>query len=316
MRREPTSRVRVAAVTIACSLIAAVTSAVLTAPASAAEPVVDSPIVGREQLHAILWMQTADEYRANSLQAYRLAMSKLAALKKTPGTAAVEQMATDPHRLARLPTAIVLDLDETVLDNSVYQARRAAAGLDYDEASWQAWMQEAAATALPGAREFLWAAARAGHRIFYVTNRHCQPQFARADDACPAKTATMRNLVALGLPFASDREAVSLRSERPGWESGDKGVRRAWIAERYRIVALIGDDLRDFIDRPIFAARRAELEPLFGVRWFVLPNAMYGSWERSLASDVCNKDDVADVCAQKVMTRKYARLVTAPATGK
>ena len=126
----------------------------------------------------------------------------------------------------------------------------------------------------------------------------------------------MRNLVALGLPFASDREAVSLRGERPGWESGDKGVRRAWIAERYRIIALVGDDLRDFIDRPIFAARRAELEPLFGVRWFILPNAMYGSWERSLASDVCNKGDVADVCAQKVMTRKYARLVTAPAAGK
>ena len=305
-----------AAVTIVCALMAAVTSTVLTVPASAAEPVAGSPMVGREQLHSILWMQTADEYRANSLQAYRLATSKLAVLKKTPGTAAVEQMAMDPHRLARLPTAIVLDLDETVLDNSVYQARRAAAGLDYDETSWQAWMQETAATALPGAREFLWAAARAGHRIFYVTNRHCQPQFARADDACPAKTATMRNLVALGLPFASDREAVSLRGERPGWESGDKSVRRAWIAERYRIIALVGDDLRDFIDRPIFAARRAELEPLFGVRWFILPNAMYGSWERSLASDVCNKDDVADVCAQKVMTRKYARLVTAPAADK
>lgn len=312
MRRVAAALTTSVLTTSALVVAALVIVSMACAPAAQAA----EPVVAREQLHSILWMQTADEYRANSLQAYRLATAKLASLKKTPGTAAVEQMAMEPHRLARMPTAIVLDLDETVLDNSVYQARRAVAGLDYDEPSWQAWMQEAAATALPGAREFLWAAARAGHRIFYVTNRHCQPQFARADDPCPAKTATMRNLAALGLPFATDREAVSLRGERPGWEGGDKGVRRAWIAERYRIIALVGDDLRDFIDRPIFAARRAELEPLFGLRWFILPNAMYGSWERSLAADVCAKEDVADVCAQKIMTRKYARLVTAPAADK
>ena len=276
----------------------------------------DEPVGAREQLHAILWMQTADEYRANPLQAYRHATSRLPALAKQRGTAAVEQMQADARRIAKLPTAIVLDLDETVLDNSVYQARRAAAGLDYDDASWQAWMEEAGAGALPGAREFLWAATRAGHKVFYVTNRQCLAKFARTDDACPAKTATVHNLAALGLPQVSEPDAVTLRGERPGWESGDKGVRRAWIAERYRIIALVGDDLRDFIDRPIFAARRAELEPLFGDRWFILPNAMYGSWERSLAADVCGKDDVADVCAQKVMTRKYARLVTVPAAGK
>lgn len=295
------------------ALAFAAASLAVLACATAPSAFAAEPVVGREQLHAILWMQTADEYRANALQAYRLATARLTTAKHTPGTAAVEQMGVKPAKLAKLPTAIILDLDETVLDNAVYQARRAAAGLDYDESSWQAWMQEAAASALPGAHDFLWAAARAGHRIFYVTNRHCQTQFARADDPCPAKTATMRNLAALDLPFATDPQAVSLRGERAGWESGDKSVRRAWIAERYRIVALVGDDLRDFVDRSIFSARRAALEPLFGVRWFILPNAMYGSWERALASDVCAKDDVADVCAQKVLTRKYARLITSPA---
>jgi hypothetical protein len=68
---------------------------------------------------------------------------------------------------------------------------------------------------------------------------------------------------------------------------GDKGVRRAWIAERYRIIALVGDDLRDFIDRPIFAARRAELEPLFGIPLVSFPGSRCcGSCDRSLASDV------------------------------
>ena len=299
---------RVAAIVI-CALLVAAGAAIDRARAA-------EPVGAREQLHAILWMQTADEYRANALQAYRHATSRLPALAKRAGTAAVEQMQVDARRIAKLPTAIVVDLDETVLDNSVYQARRAAAGLDYDDASWQAWMEEAGADALPGAHDFLWAAARAGHKVFYVTNRQCLAKFARTDDACPAKTATVRNLAALDLPQVSEPDAVTLRGERPDWESGDKSVRRTWIAARYRIIALVGDDLRDFTDRATFAKRRAELEPLFGERWFILPNAMYGSWERSLAADVCGKDDVADVCAQKVMTRKYARLVTVSASGK
>lgn len=299
--------VRLSASAAISAMAAVIGAAVTSASVCAAEPV-----TAREQVHAILWMQTADEYQASSLQAYRTAAAQLPVATASAGTAAIEQMSADAAALAKLPTAVVLDLDETVLDNSVYQARRAAAGLDYDEPSWQAWMQEAAATAVPGAREFLWAAARAGHRIFYVTNRHCQPQFATRADPCPAKSATMRNLAALDLPFATDPQAVTLRGERPEWGGGDKGVRRAWIAERYRIVALVGDDLRDFVDRPVYAARRAQLEPMFGTRWFILPNAMYGSWERALVAEVCAKDDTVDACAQKVMTRKYSRLLTEP----
>jgi endonuclease/exonuclease/phosphatase family metal-dependent hydrolase len=170
-------------------------------------------------------------------------------------------------------------------------------------------MEAAAAPAVPGAREFLLAAAAAGHRVFYVTNRECQPA---AGDACPQKTATQRNLQALGLPGAADPASLLLRGERPEWKGSDKSLRRAWLGERHRIVALGGDDLRDFVDRPVYEARRDELSALFGVRWFLLPNAMYGSWEREIAGPPCPAGTPAAECARQVIGRKYARLETDP----
>jgi 5'-nucleotidase (lipoprotein e(P4) family) len=267
---------------------------------------------GREQLNAVLWMQAAAEYRAIVEQTFRLATERLAGPALQPGTAALEQVGMDPLRLASLPTAIIVDLDETILDNSFHQARLAREGRDYDEAAWQAWMQEAAAPALPGAQAFLQGAAKAGHTVFYVTNRDCLEPVPGAADPCPAKTATQRNLRALDLPGADAPDQLLMRGERPEWRSSDKSLRRAWIAERFRVLALIGDDLRDFVDRPVYEARRQELAPLLGARWFLLPNAMYGSWERALAAGACEPGLPAPECGQRIVERKYARLETLP----
>jgi acid phosphatase len=272
-------------------------------------------VTAREQLNATLWLQRATEYELSTLQVYRLATERLPTVMAAPGTAAAEQWNTAATTLATLPTAIVVDLDETVLDNTYYQARQLLQGRDYDEASWQAWMQEAAATAIPGAVDFLRAAAAAGHRIFYVTNRLCQRLESLAEDPCPARTATLRNLRALGLPNVHDGESLMLRGERPEWSSSDKSVRRAAIAERYRIVALVGDDLRDFVDRPVFEARRSELSGLLGTRWFLLPNPIYGSWERELTSGACAPAASAADCAAHTLARKYGQLKPQPVIG-
>lgn len=269
-------------------------------------------VIGREQVNATLWMQRAAEYRIATRQVYRLATERLAGPIAAPGSAAVEQWSAPPTSLASMPTAIIVDLDETVLDNSYYQARRALAGAEYDEGSWQAWMQEAAATAIPGAVEFLQAAARAGHKIFYVTNRECRPVATLPGDPCPARTATLRNLQVLGLPNAEAPDALSLRYERAEWSGSDKTVRRAWIANTHRIVALVGDDLRDFVDRPEFESRRAELDALFGNRWFLLPNPIYGSWERVITAGACTKDMSAEACAAAATTQRYASLEASP----
>ena len=288
--------------------LAAPAAAVPVAAAATAAASAGPGETGREQLQAVLWMQAATEYRAIAAQTWRLATERLPALA-LPGSAALEQWGMDPQRLAALPTAVIVDLDETVLDNSFYQARQARARRDYDDPSWNAWIEEAAATAVPGAREFLQAAAAAGHRVFYVTNRECQPA---AGEPCPQKAATRRNLVALGLPGADDADSLLLRRERAEWSGSDKGVRRAWLGERYRIVALGGDDLRDFIDRPIFEARRDELSPLFGTRWFLLPNAMYGSWDREIAAGACAPGMPAGECSRRTLERKYQRLESVP----
>jgi 5'-nucleotidase (lipoprotein e(P4) family) len=232
--------------------------------------------IGREQLNATLWMQVAPEYRALVQQTYRIATEKIAA--PPAGSAAVEQADVPDEQLARLPTAVVLDLDETVLDNTVYQARLIHDHAAYNPQNWGDWVTAAEAEALPGAREFIAAARRLGHTVFYITNRDCNIPAPTATDPCPAKTATLRNLVALGIDPAPDPAHLLVRNEHPDWNTGTKTHRRAFIAANYRIVALVGDDLGDLVDPRIFAGDRARLEPRFGQNWFLLPNPIYGSW--------------------------------------
>src|SRR3954471_12606458 len=100
----------------------------------------DANITGREQLHSTLWMQAAPEYRALTEQAYRIATERIAA--PPAGSAAVEQASVPAEALARLPTAVVLDLDETVLDNTVYQARLVRDHQSYNAATWGEWVQK------------------------------------------------------------------------------------------------------------------------------------------------------------------------------
>lgn len=230
-----------------------------------------------EQLNATLWMQTAPEYRASTEQVYRLATERIA--NPAPGTAAMEQVNVPAEQLAKLPTAVILDLDETVLDNTVYQARLVRDHVLFDNKSWGEWVAAGQAEAVAGSREFIAAAHRLGHAVFYVTNRDCSSPAPTPTDPCPAKTATMRNLVALGIEPKADPEYVLLRGERPDWYS--KTQRRAFIAANYRIIAMVGDDLGDFVDVRTFAGDRERLDWRFGVNWFVLPNPIYGSWNNA-----------------------------------
>lgn len=301
----------VSMIAIALAGCAAVPAPVPTPVVRAIQPAATSlPTIGRETVNATLWMQRAAEYRIATEQVYRLATERLATSIAAPGTAAVEQQGMDPARLAALPTAVVVDLDETILDNAFYQARRALAGAEFDEPSWDAWMAEGAATAVPGAIEFLQAASRAGHRVFYVTNRAC-PRGTAPGDSCAAREATLRNLATLGAPGTADPGNLLQRGDRPEWTSS-KVSRRAYIAQTHRIVALAGDDLHDFIDRAEYARRRDELAPLFGARWFLLPNAMYGSWERAIVSGACTPGMDAAACAAANTARRYAALEPDP----
>jgi 5'-nucleotidase (lipoprotein e(P4) family) len=235
---------------------------------------------GRETLNATLWMQRAPEYRVASQQVYRQATERIAV--PAPGSAALEQAGVPEEALARLPPAVVLDIDETVLDNSVYQARLLRDRTNFDPVTWGEWVRAGEAEAIPGAREFIAAARGLGYTVFYISNRDCSAPAPTADDKCPAKTATMRNLVALGIDPAPEPDRMLLRGERPGWAA--KTARRAFVAANYRIVAMVGDDIGDFVEPRVYNGDRARLEPRFGSSWFLLPNPIYGSWTTPFGS--------------------------------
>jgi 5'-nucleotidase (lipoprotein e(P4) family) len=225
-----------------------------------------------ENLNAVLWMRTSLEYRHTAMQAYRLASLMLdVALRDNTWTAALEQSAG----YESLPPAVILDVDETVLDNSPAQAATLsnATGMFRGD-EWDAWVKQASAKVIPGAADFLKLAAAKGVEVFYLTNR------ARNQEA-----DTIRNLAAEGLPFA-DEDHVLVKGEVPGWGS-DKASRRRYLASRYRILLLVGDDANDFLPgvRAGIAEREHAVAPYasyLGSKWIILPNPTYGSWENAL----------------------------------
>jgi 5'-nucleotidase (lipoprotein e(P4) family) len=227
-------------------------------------------------LRATLWAQTATEHDACTLQAYRLAERQLdEALADGCWTADVAQAAAGGY--ADKSPAVVLDLDETVLDNSPAQARLLRDVIDgkrdsdaFDLKGWEAWVSEHAAGALPGARHFLRTARDRGVATFFVTNRI---------DA--QKDSTIANLVALGIDATAD---TVITSNDAAGRPSDKTSRRATIAATHRILLLIGDDLNDFVGgtRKVPPAERAAVlaahRDYVGTRWIILPNAVYGGW--------------------------------------
>ena len=223
-------------------------------------------------LHSTAWVRTSPEYDAVAREAFRLAMDQLPeALEHPFWTAAIEQ--TGDYQ--ELPPAIVVDIDETVLDNTPFQVRMIREGEEFDAEAWAAWVEEAAARPVPGALDFARAAERRGIEVFYVTNRD-QPQ----------EAATRRNLQAAGFSLGTaGQDRVLTRGERREWTT-DKSSRRAAIARRYRILLLIGDDLNDFVSARLSPTERdslaARYEDRWGRQWIMLPNPLYGSWEDAL----------------------------------
>lgn len=270
-----TSRVFFAAVILTscgCAARQAAPATTRSAPTTAAH----------ENLNAVLWVQTALEYEASALQAYRLAQLQLeAALADRSWTAALEQQ----PGASSLQPAVIVDVDETVLDNSYYQARMIRDNTSFTATTWDPWVLEARATAIPGAAEFARFAAARGVTIFYVTNRTAN-----------LEAATRKNLTAAGFPLTDGVDTVLVRGERPEWQASGKSSRRAHVARDYRILLLIGDDLGDFV---VDAAgtpeeRQARTRPQagwWGERWIMLPNPTYGSWERAIVGT--NPDHLA-----------------------
>lgn len=242
------------------------------APAPGQPPVAGATFGAHDNLNAVLWMQVAAEYEASIRTVYNAAGDVLDRALADRGWDALPRSERGGQRVEHLPPAIILDADETVIDNSAYQARLIERGERFDAATWEAFVNERRSRALPGAVEFLRAAAQRGVTVFYVTNR-----------SAAEKRATYDNLRALGFPMSDPEDTVLTIDESQGWAS-DKGTRRQFVGERYRVLMLFGDNLGDFLDghRGSNPERSALIEGYrgwWGERWFMLPNPSYGGWE-------------------------------------
>jgi acid phosphatase len=226
-----------------------------------------------ERLHSTLWVQTSAEYVVSTKQVYSMAVEDLEAAFRDPAwDVAIERGDHGDD----LPPAIVVDIDETVLDNTGHAARAIIAREGFVQEIWRAWVRESAAPAVPGAVEYLRRADAMGVAVFYLSNRFHD-----------LEEPTRQNLEAIGCPIRKDIDVVLLREERPGW-GVDKTSRRAWVARDFRILQIVGDDLRDFATVPKDADDTTRIEialshrDRWGEGWYLLPNPIYGGWEEAL----------------------------------
>ena len=202
---------------------------------------------------ALHWVRTAAEQRAIYLQVYREATDE------------VEDLA--PH-LEAGTWAVALDADETVIDNSLYNAEREALGLGYTPESWAGWVERRQAPPLPGAVDFLERVHQLGGLIAIVTNRR--------DEHCPA---TGDNFRKYDIPFDVMLCKTDTGRKEPRWRSVEEGTAAPDLPP-LDIVLWVGDNIQDFPGGEQ-AWRTGPAEDLegFGSRYFVLPNPVYGSWE-------------------------------------
>ncbi|KLJ00551.1 HAD family acid phosphatase [Luteimonas sp. FCS-9] len=284
----------------ACKPVAAPADAPAAAPQPGATTASDATAPA-DNLNAVLWVQRSEEYRANSLSLFRAAADHLDAALAEPNWDALVPAERELAGDARaLPPAVIMDIDETVLDNSPYQARLVHNGLEYDEVTWAQWVAEKKAKPVPGVLEFARAAEAKGVTILYLSNR-----------AQHLQEATLANLRAEGLPVKDDSVFLGLGTFVEGCEQNgsEKTCRRRLAGRQYRVLMQFGDQLGDFVE--VLAntgeARTQLLDEYgdwFGERWWMLANPTYGGWEPAQFNNAWDQP----AAARRVAKRKALEL--------
>ncbi|MDB5007093.1 MAG: 5-nucleotidase, lipoprotein e(P4) family [Mucilaginibacter sp.] len=221
------------------------------------DTIICTSIANNGKVWAAIYQQRAAEYKALCFQAYNMARLR------------VDMIWTHYHMK---PYAIVTDIDETLLDNSPYNAKRALNNLDYDAETWKQWTAQAVCDTVPGAPSFLKYAASKGITIFYITNR--------AEDE---REGTLKNLKLYGLPNADNAHLLLKKNTL------SKEARRQDVLKTHIIILLCGDNLADFDalydGTPSEENRMVTTQKLmtqFGSRYIIIPNPSYDDWEKAL----------------------------------
>ena len=194
----------------------------------------------------IRWVVKSKEYDILCEQIYNTAWGKLSRLLKN----------SDSN------SCIVMDLDETVLDNSKYQIDLTKKGESYNPESWSAWGNLKEAELVPGAKNFIDNVNKTNVRIVFLSNRMDKN-----------KLPTIKNMERLSIVDSDDIFLLRLNKE------DKKYVRRSEIINgdgRFseigplKVLAYFGDAKHDFPDD--------DDNFTFGQNMFMFPNPMYGKW--------------------------------------
>ncbi|MBS1738874.1 MAG: 5'-nucleotidase, lipoprotein e(P4) family [Bacteroidetes bacterium] len=218
-------------------------------------PLQDQAIVNGK-LFSTAYQQKAAEYRGLCYQAYNIARMRVDEFAQTT---------------TALPKAIMTDIDETVLNNSPYQARQLLMGKDYEAESWKQWTDKGIADTVPGAVHFFQYAASKGITVFYVSNRNDNE-----------RVATLRNLQRYNFPYADNDHLLLVTSV------SSKEPRREVIRKNYTIMMYVGDNANDL--SVLFEKKNTDdrkkvaddYSTYFGKQFIILPNPVYGDWEFSI----------------------------------
>ncbi|HEY0742793.1 MAG TPA: 5'-nucleotidase, lipoprotein e(P4) family [Chryseosolibacter sp.] len=213
-----------------------------------------SPAPHSNKTLSVIWQQQSAEYRALCYQAFNLAQLRL-----------------DNKKIKkRHKYAIITDIDETVLDNSYYEADNIRNGTEFAKDTWNQWTSKSKATPVPGALEFLQHAKRKGVSIFYISNRDTTEV-----------NSTVRNLAQYNFPDADRAHMIFMSG------TSSKEERRLQVMKEYRVIMLLGDNLNDFtqlFEKKSNQERLLETDKVraeWGQKFIVLPNATYGEWENA-----------------------------------
>lgn len=212
--------------------------------------------LNQQLMMSVLWVQKSAEYQALCHQAFNIAKLR------------VNQSLNEDHQK---PLAVIVDIDETIFNNSPYEAWLIGKNQGYSSKTWQKWVKEAKAQAIPGSIRFLTYAKEHGVSVFYITNRKEK-----------GRKATLQNLKKLGFPDANNGHLLMRTT------SSNKAPRRDQVRKHYDVAVYMGDNLADFTNK--FAGQpmvqRAHLVEEYRSHWgnkfIVLPNPEYGDWAGAL----------------------------------
>jgi len=255
---------------------------VLVVTLASAAPVLAQDPPAQDLLNAVLWMQRSVEYKAAALTAFALARIRLDQALADPNWTAAPKEQTGAYQA--LPPAMILDVDETILDNSGYQAWMTLKGTSFDPKTWNAYVNTVTSVAIPGALEFATYADGKGVKVFYISNRTAEEE-----------PATRKNLEKFGFPMGGAVDTMLMARKQPDWGSA-KGTRRAHVTRSYRVLLNVGDNFGDFVDeyRGSEAERLTVLEQhrdRWGREWIMISNPAYGSFESAPYSHDFKRSD-------------------------